>query len=189
MGKGGREKQKMKAKEKEKRNKKKTAEELSFFEISRRGMAGDPKKDPAQSCIPILEWYENGILHIAEDPETKKKSGGKETELYCIVCSFSSSGYLSGTEAEKGRKYFAYKEALSSLPTYLHYEELVSNRPVDKQTYLDAVAAGPESSTDPFGRRFFLGAAKIRGRNRPGDFSEALFACAFHFRRRAATFP
>lgn len=139
-----------------------------------------PKKVPAQSCIPILEWYENGILHIAEDPETKKKSGGQGTELYCIVCSFSSSGYLSGTEAEKGRKYFAYKEALSSLPTYLHYEELVSNRPVDKQTYPDAVAAGPESSTDPFADAFFSVQRKFVGGIDPGRFSEALFACAFH---------
>ncbi len=103
---------------------------------------GQPDKKSAQSLIPIREWHENGVFRLDEN-------------VYAVVCMFANAGYLSKTDAEKERKYNAYRTALASLPTYLHYEEIVSNRPVDRKTYLDAVAGTNEKSGDPYADAFF----------------------------------
>ena len=105
---------------------------------------GQVGKKSAQSLIPFDEWYENGVFRLNEN-------------TYAIICSFANTGYLSKTDAEKTRKYNAYLAALASLPSYLHYEEVVSNRPVDRQTYLDAVAKSDtnETNLNPYAKAFF----------------------------------
>lgn len=100
-----------------------------------------------QASIPIKEWYENGIFRLND-----RSANGSST--YAVICSCTNAGYLSKTESEKTRKYHAYQEALAALPVYLHYEEIVANRPVNRQTYLDAIASGAETD-DKYKNSFF----------------------------------
>ena len=111
---------------------------------------GRVDKRSAQSFLEFTEWYENGVFRL----------GGN---TYAVVCTFSNAGYLSKTEPEKERKYNAYKLALSTLPTYLKYSEIVSNRPVDRQTYLDAVAKREDSDGGLYTDAFFTVQRKLVG--------------------------
>lgn len=95
-----------------------------------------------QETIPLVEWYENNIFRLDEN-------------TYSVVCTFTNAGYLSKTDQEQKRKYRAYQKALASLPTYIHYEEIVANRPVNKQTYIDAVGTNPNPGADEYADAFF----------------------------------
>lgn len=110
--------------------------------------SGRKSGNTAQQAVPFLEWYENGLFRVTET-------------RYCIVCSFTNAGYLSKTDTEQMRKYESYRTALASLPTYIHYEEIVSNRPVDLQTYLDAVAENLQPGHDRYADAFFAVQGKL----------------------------
>lgn len=120
----------------------------------KKGDAGPQKgrvdRKSAQSFLEFTEWYENGVFRLSGN-------------TYAVVCTFSNAGYLSKTEPEKERKYNAYKLALSALPTYLKYSEIVSNRPVDRQTYLDAVAKNENADGDLYTDAFFTVQKKLVG--------------------------
>ncbi len=104
----------------------------------------------AQSLLEFTEWYENGVFRL-------------EGNVYAVLCELANTGYLSKTDAEKERKYNAYRSALASLPTYLRYEEIVSNRPVNEQTYLDAVCRNDKADGDPYADAFFAVQRKFVG--------------------------
>lgn len=122
------------------RQKKETSDGIRSAQVDR---------DSAQGAIPFLEWYSNGIFRLQEN-------------TYAVICSFSNAGYLSKTGTEQTRKYNAYREVLASLPPYLHYEEIISNRPVNRQTYLDAVASGARTD-DVYENAFFDVQKKLVG--------------------------
>lgn len=95
----------------------------------------------AQDAIPFTEWYENKLFRINEN-------------TYSLICSFENTGYLSKPESEKERKYRAYRAALCELPSDVHYEEIVYNRPADADIYLSAVASA-ESCKSKYDEAFF----------------------------------
>lgn len=95
-----------------------------------------------QECIPVMEWYSNNIFRLDEN-------------TYAVICTFTNAGYLSKTDPEKERKYRTYQAALAALPAYIHYEEVVANRPVNRQTYLDAVGTNPNPGADKYADAFF----------------------------------
>lgn len=90
--------------------------------------------------IPFIEYYDNGIFRTHDDE-------------YCIVCSFSNTGYLSKTDAEKSKKNAIYTQLLCELPTYLHYQESIYNTPADQAAYERAIAS--ESGEDDYEKAFF----------------------------------
>lgn len=89
----------------------------------------------AQGSIPFIECYENGLFRTDENN-------------YTLVCEFTSTGYLSKTEAEQVRKNAAYRNVFCELPIDIHYEEIVYNRPVGAATYTDAIASTKDTEDE-----------------------------------------
>ncbi len=101
----------------------------------------NPKSRSAQGAIPFTECYENNLFMT---------SPGN----YTMVCEFRAVGYLSRTEAEQERKYKIYRKMLCALPPDVHYEEVIYNRPVNADTYINALA-GKKDFADKYEKAFF----------------------------------
>ncbi len=96
----------------------------------------------SQASIPFIEWYENKIFRISEN-------------TYSLICAFENTGYLSKTDSEKERKYNQYRSILCELPTWIHYQEIVYNCPIDAKPYLMAVASKNQSYSNEYEEAFF----------------------------------
>ena len=108
----------------------------------KRSKSGSTKEKSAQNAIPFIEWFENKLFRLNED-------------TYSLICSFDNSGYLSKTDSEKERKYRAYTSMLCELPTNIHYEEIVYNRPIDKNSYIEAIASKKSDYQNKYEKSFF----------------------------------
>lgn len=108
----------------------------------KRAQSGTVKEKSAQSSIPFTEWFENKLFRLNEN-------------TYSLICSFDNSGYLSKTDSEKDRKYRAYTAMLCELPSYIHYEEIVYNRPIDKDAYIKAISSKENGFNDKYEKAFF----------------------------------
>lgn len=96
----------------------------------------------AQDSIPFREWYENKIFRLNDN-------------TYSLIFAFDNAGYLSKTDAEKERKYNAYRAMLCELPEGIHYEEIVYNCPMDSTVYLNAVASKTCNYENEYEAAFF----------------------------------
>lgn len=101
----------------------------------------NPAARSAQGAIPFTECYENNLFMT---------SPGN----YTIVCDFRAVGYLSRTESEQERKYKIYRKMLCALPPDVHYEEVIYNRPVNADTYINALA-GKKDFENKYEKAFF----------------------------------
>ena len=108
----------------------------------KRSKSGSIKEKNAQGAIPFVEWFENKLFRLNE-------------ETYSLICSFDNSGYLSKTDSEKERKYRAYTSMLCELPSNIHYEEIVYNRPIDKDAYIKAIASKNGECNNKYEKAFF----------------------------------
>ena len=108
----------------------------------KRSKSGSIKEKNAQGAIPFVEWFENKLFRLNE-------------ETYSLICSFDNSGYLSKTDSEKERKYRAYTSMLCELPSNIHYEEIVYNRPIDKDAYIKAIASKNGEYNNKYEKAFF----------------------------------
>lgn len=108
----------------------------------KRAQSGSVKEKSAQGSIPFTEWFENKLFRLNEN-------------TYSLICSFENSGYLSKTDSEKDRKYGAYTAMLCELPSNVHYEEIVYNRPINKDAYIKAIASKKDGYKDKYEKAFF----------------------------------
>ncbi len=101
-----------------------------------------PVSKTVQGSIPFTEYYENGIFRVSEN-------------TYAVVCRFTGNGYFSKTDSEQERKYRTYAKMLAELPEYIHYQEIVYNKPVNVEDYVAAIASKQDGYRDQYDEAFF----------------------------------
>lgn len=80
-----------------------------------------PLPKTAQATIPFIEAYENGLFLVAEN-------------TYSLIFSFENIDYTLIRDEEREKHYHNYMRLLNSLPTDVHYQELILNTEIDEET-------------------------------------------------------